>query len=230
MSTIAEKLTTIATNEQKIYDKGKEDKEFQFWDIIQIGGTRTNYSSAFQYWASEYIRPPYKVTPSGSGAVFNNLCAYAPNLKKVEAEYFDLSKTKPPTAASTASNYNLFINCPALEEVEDIGIQAGGYYSTFRNCASLHTIAVIRCAKEGIYTFTFAGASALVNITVEGVIGTNISFSDSPLLSAESLDSIVSHLYDYSTEAPNTHTLTLHADCWTDELRTRVTALGWKAA
>ena len=47
MSTIAEKLTTIAENEQRIYDKGADDGKRKYWKCFTVNGTRTDYKYAF---------------------------------------------------------------------------------------------------------------------------------------------------------------------------------------
>ena len=219
---IAEKLTTIAENEQKIYDKGylegdndgymtgKEQGrsegysqgESDFWDKVQNYGKRTHYDSAFYRWNSEYIRPKYKVEPTGrTFAMFSRNAA----LKKVEKEYFDLSGYKPnASASSTDSNYNLFYNCIDLEVVEDIGIQGGGYYYTYGYCENLHTVEVMRCVANGTYNAPFSKCSSLVNLIIDGEIGKNFSIYYSPLSTA-SIVSIIEHLSDTQGE-----TLTLN--------------------
>ena len=47
MSTIAEKLTTIAENQQKIYDKGADNGKRKYWKCFTVNGTRTDYKYAF---------------------------------------------------------------------------------------------------------------------------------------------------------------------------------------
>ena len=228
---IAEKLKTIAENEQRVYDSGYSKAESDMWDGIQDFGDRTNYEKAFEYWGAEYIRPKYKVVPSSSSRnyyIFDNCL----KLKKLEAKYFDFSAYKPDaSASSTSSNYYTFSGCWELQEIEDIGIQAGGYYGTFNGCGKLHTIAVMRCVKEGTYSATFKNCFVLKNITIEGEIGNNISFQYSPLLTIESLRSIISALYDFvGNGETTTKTLTLHADAkarlTADDIKT-ITDKGW---
>ena len=45
---IAEKLTTIAQNEQKVYDAGYSKAESDFWDAYQKKGARTTYLEHFE--------------------------------------------------------------------------------------------------------------------------------------------------------------------------------------
>ena len=66
--TIADKLQTIAENEQKIYDKGKQDEYDRFWDLYQDYGNRRSYRHAFAGygWTVDTFKPKYKMTPIGS--------------------------------------------------------------------------------------------------------------------------------------------------------------------
>lgn len=99
---VAEKLTTIAENQQKVYDAGynkgkaeggdteaayqegltagiKQGKEAEwsaFWDAYQENGNRTNYGGAFtgSGWNSITFRPKYDIVLAAttSGSAFNN--------------------------------------------------------------------------------------------------------------------------------------------------------------
>ena len=119
---IADKITQIAENEPKVYEAGKKAEWNAFWDIITNYGQRTDYYRAFCYWGAEYIRPNRKImftTVTNGSLTFG----HNPKLKKVEAAYFDFSQKPRGTNSSNAYFYT-FYNCPELEEVEDIGIQA----------------------------------------------------------------------------------------------------------
>lgn len=68
---VADKLTTIAENQQKVYDagynKGKADgrqAEYdRFWDDYQQNGNRNDYKNAFSGtgWTEETLKPKYPV-------------------------------------------------------------------------------------------------------------------------------------------------------------------------
>ncbi len=211
-ATISANNATIAENEQRVYDSGYSKAESDFWDGVQDFGKRTGYEYAFTRWGKEYIRPKHKVVPSSSSRNFY-VFSYCPNLKKIESKYFDFSAFEPTESAGTSSNYYTFTNCSALQEIEDVGIQAGGYYGTFNDCPKLETIAVMRCIKNGAYGSPFKNCSSLKNITIVGEIGKNFNISYSPLLTIESLRSIISALYDFvGNGETTTQTLTLHAD------------------
>ena len=92
-------------------------------------------------------------------------------------------------------------------------MKAGYYYGTFLNCKKLKTIELLRSTKECTYTSTFQTCSSLENITIDGQIGQNISFQWSPLLTHESLMSIINALVDYSEDTSGTtYTLTIGTD------------------
>lgn len=201
----AEKVDEVASMS---YDKAKSD----FWDSVQDNGNRTNYEYGFGYWGCEYIRPKYKVVPRSSRAshmFWNNT-----KLKKIEAEYFDLSNiTKGQTSGSSIAY--AFFGCSSLVEIEDVGMPSSYYDRVYNGCNSLKTIAVMRSEATTTHNQSFNGCTALENITIEGEIGRNVSFSPCSKLTVESLKSIITHLANYAgTDSEFTYTLTLHANAW----------------
>lgn len=184
----------------EVFDAGTD----ALWDAIQFNGTRTGYESAFLEWGAEYIRPKHKVIPTGYAV--RNMFAFCPNLKKIESEYFDFSQV--PTNDTNYGNgwYLTFTGCPSLEEVEDIGMKAGYYYRTWRNCPNLKTIAVVRFNASTMIANAFDGCTSLENVTIEGTIGQSISFVDSPL-TLESAKSVINALAD-NLANPGTKTVT----------------------
>lgn len=94
MSDIATKLTTIAENQQKVYDAGyakgqaeggdtdaayqqgvtvgKQAERDRFWDSYQQGGNRTDYSNAFsgKGWTKETFNPKYDIVASQAYMIF----------------------------------------------------------------------------------------------------------------------------------------------------------------
>ena len=240
MSDIAEKLTTIAENEQKIYDKGVSDEVENVTNrIINADGDRNSWTYAFAFanWSGYKFSQP--IVPKRA---FQNMFYNCIGMTELPTpiDFSELCTEFNWNGASYdayAYRRSVFAYCPNLKEIDlsptGLNMRAiGGIEEWFLEGSALETIQGLNVHKDTIYNVsTFAKCNALMNLTFadEAVIGLDINFKDCSKLSAKSLDNIVSHLYDYSTEAPNTHTLTLHANCWTDELRARVTALGWKA-
>lgn len=219
---IAEKETVISANNveiaknvSKVYEAGKKSEYDAFWDGIQNSGNRERYEYAFVDWDVEYIRPKYKVVPNSSSRNLN-LFYNNSKLKKIESKYFDFSNHRPNIAAGVNGNYLTFANCPNLEEIEDVGINGGGYYSTYSSNQKLKKIAVMRCVEGGAYSEPFRGCESLTDIIIEGVISTNFPIRQSPL-TVESLKSIITHLKDYSgTDKEYTYTVTFKATAFAE--------------
>lgn len=189
------KTEEYATKVGKVYDKGRQDENNAFWDNITNYGNRMSYSTAFAQWSNEYIRPNRKIAPPGStsGNSTFNAC---PNLKKIEAEYFDFSQKATGTSSSSGWYYT-FYNCPELEEIEDIGLTAAqyGYTYTFANCKKLHTIGAVRTDENTLFSHTFDFCNLLVNLNVIGTIAKNgIDMHWSTKLSKASITSIINAL------------------------------------
>ena len=191
---IADKLTTIAENEQKVYDAGKiygygsglmngyedgmrdgKQAEYDaFWNGYQDYGNRRTYPQAFYGfgWTSDTFNPKYDIIITGN-------------------------------------KYNVFgySNIEQIDVAVDItGATTGA--QIFYYCQKLHTISCLRIAATTPFSDPdFYMCSSLKNITIEGEIGSSISFANSPLLSYASIMSIINHLATVST----TQTLTIGA-------------------
>ena len=214
MNTIAEKLTTIAENEQKVYDKGAYDANTRFWDGLTAFGERKNYNSCFRYTDFSGITFPNGVMFPSDASITTLFSTYYG-----ETLPLGIDMSNAPVDNSSASKswaYRLFNGCEHLKYVYDMKLPAGDYYSgTFYNCPELETIEILRTKAKTIFDDTFVECRALKNISFEGVIGTDINFQYSPLLTIESMKNIISHLADYSgTENEFVHTLTLSSDSW----------------
>ncbi|MEE0963116.1 MAG: hypothetical protein U0L73_02720 [Ruminococcus bromii] len=208
------KTKDMAEGVGEVFEAGKQAENDAFWDGFLDRGERKVFTMAFANWRCEYIRPNRKI-------IFNYIegdRAYSvfqrcTNLKEIKKEYFDFSQYTPKPDLSTGGWYYTFNNLRALEYFEDLGCQAGGYYYTWAYGLSLHTVEVMRCCEEGVYAQPFHGCSKLVNLTIEGVIGTSFPIQYSPL-SPASLKSVVKHLKNYSGIADHTQTLTVKASAW----------------
>lgn len=194
---IAEKLTTIAENEQRVYNAGFEAGKSQggdsdFWDIVLQKGKRNDLRCAFYMWDIDYIRPPYKLTPTDqfSGYMTFSSCE---NLKKVEKAYFDFSEKATGTNTNASWQYT-FSGCYNLKVIEDIGLTPQySYLYTFRNCQQLETIEKLGCDANTGFSSPFTNCYALKNITIDGTIGKNgFNISAATKLSRNSILSILS--------------------------------------
>lgn len=83
--------------------------------------------------------------------------------------------------------------------------------------SKIQKIPSITVASGQTYTNWFLGCSDLVEIifTPESVIGSSLTMNQSPLLSVESMKSIIEHLKNYKgTSSDQTYSVTFSDDCW----------------
>lgn len=205
-------LQGMAAGVNEVYEKGieqgKQAENEAFWNVITDNRKRTDYPYAFSRWGVEYVRPPFKIAPTGNA---NHMFRACGSLKVIEKQFLDLSQSTGGVAAFSNG-------CANLEIIEDINFRGTGndyYYQSFSYCSKLHTIERLPIEETVKPTQTFLRCYLLQNITIDGVIGRSIDFSYSPL-TLESMLSVITHLKDYSgTENAGTYTLTLKDTCKT---------------
>lgn len=220
---IGEKFEVIA---DEVYEVGKQDMNEAWWRAISNNYTRTDWNYAFQQANIRNIEPP-----QGTITVKNDAYRMFQSCKTNESipTCFDCSGVTGVTHAFRWSSIKVFVDLkiPALSK----------YQGTWQECGNLETIEIIRCHENTVLDATFSALKNLKDVTFEGVIGQNISFSASPLLSKETLlsnggDGVFGKLKDYEGTG-TTRTITLHAD--TKEMLTEAekaiaTQKGWTIA
>ena len=214
---IAEKLTIVAENQQKVYDAGyakgrasggyddgyeagQQAEYDRFWDNYQENGTQTNYYQKFTQngWTDETFNPKYPITCSGE----------------------------------STNGRSVFSNCTKITRIPVPVIITGiSAQETFYRCTRLKTITLF--SLDGVTSFSgcFTGCSKLENITIEGSIDVNFGIAATAVLTDASVQSIIDHLKDLT--GTDTQTLTLHADVGaklTDEQKASVTGKNWTLA
>jgi hypothetical protein len=113
--------------------------------------------------------------------------------------------------ASNATNVSYMFNeASALVEAPTIdATNATSIDRLFNGCSSLEKASVVfPKSKPTAYTNVFARCASLEDFTAFGEISVPLSFSDSPLLTHDSLMSIINALKDYSG-SDTTYTVTL---------------------
>ena len=176
---IAEKLTTIAENEQKVYEAGKG----VIWDDLQANGTRVDYGHAFYRWetATEIV-PKYPIKTNNMSSMFG-ICRKLINLPPIEI------------TSTTVEALNAFGFCDSLKSVDlDMPI-SGSAGAMFADCYELETIQKLIVTKNTMYyNAAFRNNHSLKNIVFEGVINGDIDFRWSTLLTKDSIISIINAL------------------------------------
>lgn len=232
---IADQLTTIAENVQKVYDAGKAagggDSYYDtFWDAYQNNGERTNYQYVFNgpAWNDETFKPKYDIRPAADGYSGSYIFLRS---KMKTSEY--LKKIDLSQAQSAIQTF-------AWSTVEELGVIDfgsvtkgwNGLNQTFLDCSTLRKIELLVPPRDtGAGVDAFSGLPALTDITFGGTIYQTISFAASSNLSSASVQSIIDWLADLT--GGTAKTLTLHADVGanlTDEQKATVSAKNWTLA
>lgn len=216
---IAEKLTTIAENQQKVYDagviagqgngydKGVEDgRQKQFENHVARCSGQKNFLWAFAGvgWGNK---------PFGGSA--------PPNYRATEDMIFDCE-----TNASSMYAYSQVSDTIATIKLVT---SSGNAPTTFDNATALVTIRKL-IVGEQTPGLKFANCRKLENITIEGVIGKGWNCKACPLTN-ETVQNIIDHLKDLTGQT--TQTLTLKADVGaavTDAQKAAITAKNWTLA
>lgn len=226
---IGEKLTKIAENEQKVYDKGYEQgiadqkAEGVNWDAIQDYGNRRYYRNAFAYWGCKDIAPKYDVILKDKESA-NSMFQGCTKLETVDWSKFHLT--------NVSDLYTTFNNCYCLQNIDtDLATTntVSAWTHTFSGCKVLKNIQKIVAQVGHTWNSTFLRCYELADIkfapynAANGIgIGNDISFADSPKLTRESIESICMALAPVEGK-----TLTFSADLNLDgKLRETVLGLG----
>lgn len=234
---IAEKLTTVAANQRKVYDAGKQAEYDKFWNTFQYNGTRTKYtmygfagSNGGMNYATFY--PKYDITPVGSaqylfyGWVDNPVDTQPLNMRQRLEDCGVVLDVSQATNLSGLFGYGRFTETPAIDVT---GLTTASTNLFFYN-KSLVTIGTITTKESVTYSGWFGTLPALETISFEGAIGQNIDFSSSALLTYDSIMNIIDHL---ATKTSGTYTLTLGATNLaklTDAEKAIATEKGWTLA
>ena len=207
---IAEKLTTIAENEQKVYDAGKEAELKKVWDVFQQNGNRTAYVSAFYggNFTNETFYPTHNIVCAGdANKAFYNFSYGEPfsltqRLKDCGV-YLDTSQ------ANLISN--MFAWSSMLTEIPTIDLRGltsrniTRATALFNRCTNLITIEKLILEEDIIIQDWFVNDYALENITIDGTIGQNgFDIHYSTKLSKGSLVSIINACKKDVTASPIT--------------------------
>ena len=236
---IADRITRAKSDLNEVYnagiEQGKQDEKDAFWNSYQNYGNRKNYDYAFYVkdssginiiWNENNFNPIYDIQPSSALHMFDGM------------GNFDLvKKLEELNVILDFSNCNGLSYCFANSQLTHIGYVPFKTYAlnnVFSDCTHLHTIDEIafRNGTSTVMSSAFKNFTSLANLKATGTISISIDFQYSPLLTLESLQSIINALKDYS-ETGSTYTLTLHTDAkakLTEADIAIITQKGWTLA
>ena len=250
MSNIAEKLTTIAENQQRVYDagftagqeqgggggyteadieaaieQGKQAEYDRFWNSYFVGLDYNPYSG----------EDDYQYAFAGKGWNDENFKPNAPLRPKQAANMFansmvtDISVLDIDFSQCTSFTQMLYGSRIAKIGVVDTRKASNPGYMC-NNAPNLVEVEKIILKDDGtqIIDAMLINCKSLVEVRFEGVIGKNMSINGSPLLSNDTVQNIIDHLKDLT--GATAQTLTFHADVGaklTEEQKATITAKNW---
>lgn len=233
---IADKLTQIAENIPKVYDRGVKDEWHKLWNDIQDYGRRTAYNNGFQNaWTDASFKPKCDMRPTSAGYMFAG--TKIANLKKCLEDSGVVLDTSNATSVD-----RLFSDAQNLTYVPTISTVNAPHLQNFvYNCKKLISVDMVILKDDGSQTFndnSFKNCESLVEIRFSGVIGNNVNFSWSENLSAESYNNIINHLSPTASEktitvpsvAPDVYDAKYGAGAWQIDVRDNPNIKGWTFA
>lgn len=213
---IAEKLQTIADNEQKVYEAGKKAEWDAFWEAYQYmpapyNSLRTDYHYAFHGdgWSDKTFYPKYDIIPEGScQRIFDY---FGMNSMRINGSRYLLNlveRLKECGVIFDTSQCKSLAYMVAYGAISHFGVLDFSSLSNANNVfyAAQYTTNIEKIiSKESLTWITaFKNATALEEIRFEGTIGNNIDFNSCTKLSYDSLISIIGALKDYSADTSGT--------------------------
>lgn len=204
---IAEKLTTIAQNEQLVadanaeleealYSKSEGGKSYYdaFWDAFQQNGNRVEYQDAFarRGWNATTFKPKYNMQPTTAERMFYRFDEGSNGPSIDLAARLDECGVTLDFSKATSFSY-----CFQNAQIKRIGVVdvtgCPSLTAIFINTYWLNTIDKLIIAEHNTFDSNSFNNSAISNLTVEGVIGSTINFQWSPLTKA-SMTSVINAL------------------------------------
>lgn len=196
---IAEKLTAIAENEQRVYEAGAEN-------LFKTRFTKLDYeffedkNPLFQ----EYVFSHDISHITSMSAMFNN--------NTVITEFH-----MPDSVAPSVNLRMAFMQCTNLAKVSGLEkTRSVVMTQLFYGCTSLVDAGTLNFDGVGYATNTFANCTSLAEIRIVGTIPLSLSFQWSPL-SVASMKSVIGALKNFTVDDPNnanTCTITFTDACW----------------
>lgn len=199
-----------------------------FWDAYQQNGQREDYQFAFGGigWDDASFEPKHSIKPRMARNMFS-FCG----ISDLPAALEKTGVTLDFSELYADGSLQLFLNAKVKHiGVLDLSSCALTNY-LFYYCTNLETIdkLILSDKMTNFHESNFEGCAALKNITFAGTLGASISLSNSPLLTTESVNSLIDTLKDLTGLAAKT--VTFHATVGgnlTEEQKAAITAKNWQ--
>ena len=202
---IAEKLTAIAENEQRVFDAGKAKRDYEWWDYYQKmsnGVERYNYLYAFagSGWRDDNYNPIRPIKPTQ-----NSQLMFA-------------------SSGITDTKVTVDIAC---------GKEAAALAATFSNATLLTTVRKFIVDEYTTMSSQFSNATALTNLTIEGVIAKTVNTQWCPLTKESILSVLNAMSVSVSGQTATFNKTAVNNAFATEEWETLIApkrSLGWSIA
>ena len=197
---IAEKLVTVAENQDKVFEAGKKAEYDAFWDEFQDYGNRTNYAFfASECWNDKTFKPKYDINIKG-------YCVYFGAMSKVTDMSKILAECGVALITSNATNLDYMFYMAEVTKLPALDLsKATSLNYCIYSCSSLKEIEKITVTETQTFPNSFLAAANLEKVIFEGSISSALNLSRLKLLKKESIESIVGCL----SKTASSKTLTL---------------------
>lgn len=202
---IKEKSLLLKEDFDEVYEAGKTKEWSDFWDSAQVEGQRTNYDRSFKgyMWTDVTFKPKYDIKLTHATQCF--MYSQFTDIKAI------LERCGVSLITDGTGNYSQLFSYSKVTHIPELNIsKASSTSNMFNGASSLVSIDKLIVVENTAFENAFTYTSSLKDISFEGVIGTDISFSSSPL-SVGSLKNIIEHLKDFSGGNEYSKTVTFKA-------------------
>lgn len=153
---IADKLATIAENEQRVYAAGKQAEHRRFWDSFQNRGAAEVGDVAFRYgWNDETYNPIYPIKIKHNVA---KTFAYNPDITDTKVDIYILGSTQ-----------QIFYNDTNLKTIRKLIVNNNTTYGNmFYGCTALENLLIEGTIASAI---KLQWSKKLSKVSIESVIG-----------------------------------------------------------